>query len=52
MAILVLTIFLSVLFAAGFTAAFVASLAKSPARSLEQQSLLPLEEETRSTTSR
>ncbi len=46
MAILVLTIFLSVILAAGFTVAFVHTLVKAPARGMEQQSLLPLADDT------
>lgn len=45
MEILLLTIFLSLILAAGFTASFVHTVLRTDGRSMEQQSLQPLEEE-------
>ncbi len=45
MEILLLTIFLSLVLAAGFTASFVHTVIRADGRSLEQQSLQPLDDE-------
>jgi len=45
MEILLLTIFLSLILAIGFTAGFVHGVVRADGRSLEQQSLQPLDED-------